>query len=122
MTQNTVSITTIIHTKPVTWEELLARVSAGETTYDDELVLRHLRNELDCIAATYPGHEYFTYLARLLGQHQQMSPGAPVEGNEDDDAYLADAAAEKANPELMESVRNVERALLSKPIILGGKG
>ena len=73
MTQNSVSIMSVIHTKPATWEELLERVGTGKTTYEDELVLLHLRNELDCIAATYPDSAYFRHLARLMGMHQQMS-------------------------------------------------
>lgn len=115
MAQTTVAITTIIHTKPILWDELLDRVARGETTYLDYQALAQLRTELAGIAATYPGHEYFTHLARLLGLHQQMSPG---QGEVEDAAYMA---AEASNPELLASVRDVERMLLRRPIILGGE-
>jgi len=121
MTQATVSITTVIHTKPATWEELLERVGTGKTTYEDESVLLHLRNELDCIAATYPTSEYFRYLARLMGMHQQMSPATSLVGAVESIGQAADDDDEPEFPSQEEWELDKLYVGSVKPIILGGE-
>lgn len=58
----------------MTWDAVLERVKAGETTEDDATLLRTVQMALDHLAQDYPGDgNYFSALGRLLKLHAQMS-------------------------------------------------
>lgn len=118
MTQDLVAITTVIHTRPVMWNDLLDRVRTGRSTFEDEQVLQSLRVQLDCIAATYPASEYFRHLARLLGLHQQMSQAETIE------VECEEPEGEEDEPEFPSQEEwELQKLYIGKvqPVILGGE-